>query len=120
MSLFSDSKKSSYRAIRAVSQGASVSLVRGCDEYVATFGCASSIAHVLGGRGLCSVDGIPYYAIHITEMAIACAKLATKFSIALVECVCGDEGMRFVLLWKIPAEVSLSIEQPASLNPDDY
>lgn len=51
-------------------------------------------------------------------MAIICAKLATKFSIALVECVCGDEGMRFVLLWKIPAE-KISEETP-SLNPDDY
>lgn len=120
MSLFSQAKESSYRAIRAASNGASVSLVRGCDEYVATYECAVSIASVLGDRALNLGDGIPVYRIPITEMPAACAKLATKFSIALVECVCGDEGMRFVLLWKIPAEVSLSIEQPASLNPDDY
>lgn len=118
VSLFSQAKESSYRAIRAASQGASVTLVRGCDEYVATFACAVSIASVLGDRALNLGDGIPAYRIPITEMSLACAKLATKFSIALVECVCGDEGMRFVLLWKIAAVPST--EQPASLNPDDY
>lgn len=118
MSLFSQAKESSYRAIRAASQGASVTLVRGCEMYNATFACAVSIASVLGDRALNLGDGIPVYRIPITEMALACAKLATKFSIALVECVCGDEGMRFVLLWRIPAAVPVSLE--ISTNLDDY
>lgn len=117
MSLFSQAKESSYRAIRAASQGASVTLVRGCEMYYATFSCATSVASALGAPATLE-DCVPVFHIPITEMAIICAKLATKFSIALVECVCGDEGMRFVLLWKIPAE-KISEETP-SLNPDDY
>lgn len=121
MSLFLDTKKSSYRAIRAASQGASVSLFHGCGEYVAMDQCALSVARVLGGRGMWN-DGFPEYKIPVEEMSSALLKLSAKHSIALVEAVCGGDGIRFVLLWKIPVtEQKSSVDpQPPSLNLDDY
>jgi hypothetical protein len=120
-SLFFDTKKESYRAIRAASQGASISLSRGCDEYVATFNCATSIASVLGDRELHLEETVPTFRIPIEDLSAACLKLATRFSVALVETVCGPESIRFVLLWKIPViSVPQTDESPSSQNLDEY
>jgi len=115
-SLFHEAKTTSYHAIRAASAGASVSLLRSAGDYVATFGCATAVASLLGDRALCIADKIPEYRIPVEEMASACAKLARKFSIALVEVGMADFEVRFILLWKIPCE---SVK-PVTTNVDDY
>jgi len=137
MSLFFDSKKSSYLLIRQASASdghrASISLLRSFSEYVAVFDCATSCADVLGTRSLSVEQGIATFRIPVEEMAGACAKLATRFSVALVEAICGDgagrqargEGVRFVLLWKIPANVNGAEKicddpQQPSLDLDQY
>lgn len=118
MSLFLQTKQSSHRAIRSASQGASVSLFHGCGEYVATFACAVSVASALGTQAA-NEDGVPTYRIPIVEMATACAKLAERYSVALIECVCGDEGAsRFILLWKIPC--TPVAEKITDSNLDEY
>lgn len=113
MSLFHDAKAASYRALRAASQGASVSLLHKTGEYLATGPCAISIAATLGTHAVCE-EGIPTFRVPIEEMATVCAKLAAKHSVALLDV----ELDRFVLVWKIPCVPAQ--EEPASQNLDDY
>jgi len=117
-SLFHSTKLSSYRAIRGASQGASVSLLHGCGEYVATFACAVSIASALGTQAT-DEAGVPTYRVPLEDVATVCAKLAQRFSVALIEVVCDGTGSRFILLWKIPA-VPVADLNPVSLDPNDY
>jgi len=117
-SLFHEAKAQAYRAIRAASQGASVSLLRGAGDYVATFGCATAVASLLGDRALCLADKVPEYRIPIVEMASACAKLAQRFSIALVDVGMVNYEIQFVLLWKIPA-IPQELKS-VTTNIDDY
>jgi hypothetical protein len=119
-SLFFDTKKESYRAIRAASHGASISLSRGCDEYVATFNCATSVASVLGDRALSLGDGLAEYRIPVEELHRACLKLAQKFSIALIDVGMVDYEVRFVLLWKIDCMKAPVDSNPAPVNLDEY
>lgn len=101
-SLFLQTKHATYRAIRAASQGASISLVNGAGEYVAHGNCAISIATALGGKGTHLAEGWTEYRIPIEEMLSALMKLSQKHSVALLDVVCGEEGSRFVCVWKIP------------------
>ena len=115
MSLFLESKQNTYRQIRAASQGASISLFHGCGEYVATFACATAIASALGG-GAIMEEGVPHYRIPLEDIQPALMKLSTKHSVALLDITCGDEGGRFVLLWKIP----VAVPPKADVNLDEY
>lgn len=115
-SLFLESKQATYRSLRSVSQGASLSLLHGGDEYVSTFACATAIAAILGDRRLSVADGVPRFTIPLEEMPSALTKLSAKHSVALLDVTCGDEGSRFVLVWKVPALVQPKQE----INLDEY
>lgn len=118
-SLFLDTKLSTYRAVRAASQGASISLFHAAGEYVAMSHCAMSVASVLGGKGTHIADGWTEYRIPTAEMLSALMKLSQKHSIALLNVVCGDEGSRFVLVWKIPACAATEPEKISEPQPKD-
>lgn len=116
-------KRQGYRAQRAASHGANITLVAGCGSYRATFECATRIAEVLGDRNLEDVgDGIleviPSYKIPTEELCETLTQLSRRFSVALVEYLCDRSGGRFVCLWRI----NKAVEQtpPASTNLDDY
>jgi hypothetical protein len=119
MSLFLESKARSYCAIRAASQGASVSLLHGCGEYVAMLSCAMSIAAALGQSAQDS-DGVPIFRIPLDQMVPVCLKLAERMSVALLDVVC-EESLRFVMVWKIPC-VPLPSEdwKQSDVNLDEY
>ncbi len=115
MSLHTEARMTTYRAQRAVSQGASITLVSGCGEYTASHECAQHCARLLGSRNL-GDDGV--YRIPIEDVHAACKKLSVAFSVALVDLVTDDKGHRFVLVWKItprPVETA-SAAEPATLN----
>jgi hypothetical protein len=100
-------KKASHRAHRNASQGAGITLVCGCGEYVATFDCATRCTEILGNRGLHELgDGldeiIPCYKIPLSEIASALAKLSARYSVALIDVDCARHGTKFELVWKIP------------------
>lgn len=115
-SLFLESKQRTYRQIRAASQGASISLFHGCGEYVATFACATAIAAALGG-GAVMEENVPHYRIPLEEIQSALTKLSAKHSVALLDVTCGDDGSRFVLVWKVPAVL---VQPKPELNLDEY
>ena len=118
MSLQTETRAATYRAQRAVSQGASITLVWWCGEYTASHECAQHCARLLGSRNL-GDDGI--YHIPLEDMHAACKKLSVAFSVALVDLVTDDKGHRFVLVWKItprPVETD-SPAEPATLNASD-
>jgi len=118
-SIFLSTKLDSYRAMRGASQGASITLLAGANEYIAHFACATAIAAVLGNRELEELcDGLyescPRYRIPTEDMASALQKLSVRHSIALLDAT----SDRFVLVWKI---LSAKPEmQPASTNLDEY
>lgn len=121
-SLFLGSKRASHRQIRAVSQGASVSLVHRAGDYVATFTCATAIAAVLGDRALTIEEQVPTYTIPVEELQAACVKLAQKLSVALVDVGMVNHEVQFVLLWKIDCiGKTLTDSNPKpSVNLDEY
>lgn len=129
MSLLLDAKRTSYQAQRTASQGAGITLVSGCGEYTATFGCAEHVADVMGSRELQDLgDGIieviPFYKIAVEDLYSALQKLSTRFSVALVEYAMTKNGGQFILLWRInPSKPMLTIDNPKlppSTNLDDY
>lgn len=128
MSLFSDTKKESYRAQRQTSQGAGITLVNGIGCYHATFECATRIAAILGNRGLSDAgdglyESIPRYIIPLEELNEALLKLSQKYSVALID-LASDTPTRFVLVWRIVPFARLTDipepPQPLTYNLDDF
>lgn len=118
-SLFLDTKMATYRLLRAASQGASVSLLHKAGEYVATFGCATSIASALGTTAT-DEQGVPTYHVPLEDVASVCAKLATKLSVALLDVGMVRYDVQFVLVWKIPCVAPVSFLKPLEINLDEY
>ncbi len=100
-SLYHQSKLASYCQIRSASHGAGVSLLDQGGEYVATFDCAMHIASVIGTRTYSDVDNVPRIAIPTAEMQSTLAKIAARFSVALVDLVADENGLSFVCVWRI-------------------
>lgn len=97
-------KKETYRQQRAVSHGASITLVSKTGQYVALCDCAKRCAVTLGKSGYSSLDGIDRYEIPFAEMHVATQKLKERYSVALVDVdLDGKDGTRFVCLATIPA-----------------
>lgn len=120
MSLFSATKEAAYRAQRAASQGSSITLLASSGGYVATYACATKIAAIIGNRTLTDLgDGIfeviPELFIPHEEMLQVCRKLSARYSIALVEAVCGESSSKFVCVWLIPVQLQ---QQAASSDND--
>lgn len=118
MSLFTDTKRESYRAQRQASHGAGLTLVNGIGCYHATFECATKLAAILGNRGLSDVgdglyESIPRYIIPMEGMHEALEKLTAKYSVALID-LASDTPTRFCLVWKIMPT------QPPTYNLDDF
>lgn len=118
-SLFLDAKQHTYRQLRAASQGASISLFHAAGEYVAMSNCAISVATVLGGKGTHLAEGWTEYRIPTDDMLSALMKLSQKHSIALLDVVCGEEGSRFVCIWKIPVCGSAEPQKISETQPDE-
>lgn len=114
MNLFLQAKRASYRAIRAASHGASISLLYGLGGYKARFECAEKAEVVLGNRNSETVDEVLSHYIPLPDMQKALEKLSQRHSIALVDV---HEGM-FVLVWRVEAAVKGA--ELVSMNPDDY
>lgn len=126
MSALLDTRKASYQQQRAASQGAGITLVVGCGQFVATFECATRCAEVLGSRTLEDAgDGIfeviPIYKIPLEDISLALAKLSARFSVALVDVACdGKSNLRFVLVWKIVPQPSKAGPAQKEINWDEY
>ena len=103
-SLFLTTKRETYRQHVAAGQGAGITLVAACGEYVATFDCAIRCAAVLGGRELKELAPlVSEYRIQLPDIRDAIEKLSQLYSVALVD-YCNDRhGARFVLVWRIAA-----------------
>lgn len=124
MGLFHDGKRDAYRAQKAASQGATITLTASCGAFVAHFECAKRVAEVLGTRDLLELaDGIlesvPAYRINTEDLNAALQKIALRFSVSLVDYILDKNGGRFVLLWKIAPTGQLPQPTPSD-NLDDY
>jgi len=130
MGLFTDSMRETYRTQRIASQGASITLVSRCGEYVASFDCATRCAVILGDRNLIDAGTksvpVPVFKIPIEDVHRSCMKLAETFSVALIDLVSDEKGSRFILVWKILPRAeeakpeSLPDPNQETLNLDDY
>jgi len=112
---FYETKLAGYHKQRSVSKGASITLVSGCGEWKTSFDCATRAAEVLGNRGLEEqgdgiYESIPVLSIPIETLYESLLKLTARYSVALVDIVCGAEASTFVLLWKI--EQRVAAEEP--------
>jgi len=132
-SLIAEEMRRAYLAQRGVSQGAGITLVSQCQGWVAKFECGRRCALVLGDRNWTDYgDARLTFVIPNEEMSRALAKLAENFSIALVDTVTDDQGTRFVLIHKVPANANKEVSAdeiapdpnqgllPISSDPDDY
>lgn len=122
MPLFPDTKRDSYRAQRAASNGASVTLVSKCGHYEATNDCAKRISTIIGSRELNTIEGVPILRIPLAEMQAACEKLSSRFSVALIDVDLDPQGFsRYVLVWRIAAQSAEPIPEPPTLfNLDEF
>lgn len=100
-SLYRESKLASYRQIRSASHGAGISLLNKAGEYEASFDCALAVFRILGNRNLLIIDEVPTYKIPTAEMQSALAKLAQRYSVALVDVVAERDELKFVCVWRV-------------------
>lgn len=124
MSTFSDLQKVKYAAVRNVSRGADITLVRS-EAFRAMSQCANKVAEMLGQERLVEwEDGIfescVTYDVPLAEVARACDKLSSRYSVALVDLAPPDDKnlSRWVLLWKIERKPVASTKP--SMNLNDY
>ncbi len=139
MPTFADIKRDRHRLQRSASGGASITLVSECGQYSALFECANRCAEVLGDRNLEDMgdgllESIPAYNIPVEDLFSCLQKLATRFSVSLVEYAETKTGGRFVCLWRIvaavppptgdatppPASIENTTHPLISTNLDDY
>lgn len=126
-----ETRKASYAAQRAASQGAGITLVSHAGEYVASFDCARHCAEVLGSRNewvestILGSTPIHLYCIPLAEMHSALLKLSARFSVALSNwsrrrkaralCSCGRyrrTGPHNLTRWQRPHGLTTSFSPP--------
>ena len=108
-SLIAEEMRRAYLAQRGVSQGAGITLVSVSQGWMGRLDCAKRVEMIFGNRFMNTSPDWPACYIPNEDMSRALAKLAENFSIALVDTVTDDQGTRFVLIHKVPANANKEV-----------